>query len=321
MRPEQAASVFRELLQTPNEALGHFAQRAGLRSNFNHQDLAQAQELLQAIAQALASAPGPNWEPVRAAWTGMRSKVGAIKRPAVAQKPAWVRDELPARPSLGDPAPGTEGRADQERQRARFVPVAQPQYVQPPAAAPAPAPAPAPSPQAPPVQQAWDGQQQAPQQPYGESYAQGQQQQQAPGYPQQAQGYPQQAQGYPQQGQQQPSQPQAPGAQQYGGYPQAPRQAPPPAPERRPPPPPQRQAAQPDLSGWSVSRYASFCAACAAFPTRVAQTQAEYGLPDDASRARLDDMWQDRFDDDPTLQTQWEQTFRQFSEQLKKNAR
>ena len=269
MRPDKAASVFRELLQTPIKAFGHFAQRTGLHTNPNHQDLVQAQELLQAIACALESAPGPNWESVRAAWTGMRSKVGAVHQPAVAKPPAWVRDALPARPSLGDPAPGTEQRTEQEQQRARFVPVAQPQFVPPPAAAPAPPPvAPPPAPPVAPVAQP----------AYGGSYAQ-----------------------------------QAPHA-----APQATPPAPPPAPPRRPPPPPQRQAAQVDLSGWSVSRYASFCAACAAFPTRVAQTQLEYGLPDDASRAQLDDLWQDRFDDDPAMQSQWEQTFRQFREQLQK---
>jgi hypothetical protein len=98
--------------------------------------------------------------------------------------------------------------------------------------------------------------------------------------------------------------PAAPAA--YGeSYASSPRAAAPPAPS-------------PEDAGWTVSKYAAFCAACAAFPDRVLQTQQQYGLADATARARLDDWWANRFDDDPGLQEQWERMFSQFREQLRR---
>jgi len=72
------------------------------------------------------------------------------------------------------------------------------------------------------------------------------------------------------------------------------------------------------LQQWTVSRYAAFCAACSAFPDRVAQTQSEYGIADEASRRALDDHWADMFDDDASLQQQWERLFQQFRANLRR---
>ncbi len=92
--------------------------------------------------------------------------------------------------------------------------------------------------------------------------------------------------------------------------------------QRPPPPPPRRrqntETPSPQLQALetNVSNYASFCAACAAFPTRVAETQREYGLADETARRRIDEIWADRFDDDSDLHEQWERLFAQFREQI-----
>jgi len=67
----------------------------------------------------------------------------------------------------------------------------------------------------------------------------------------------------------------------------------------------------------SVARYAAFCAACAEFPDRIAQTRSGYGVTDDEARAALDGAWQDRFDDDPELLGRWEQLFGSFRRSLR----
>jgi hypothetical protein len=68
----------------------------------------------------------------------------------------------------------------------------------------------------------------------------------------------------------------------------------------------------------SVAKYAMFCAACAAHPDRVFQTMVEYGVTSPEARERLDESWQDRFDDDPELQKTWEELFAQFRGQFPK---
>jgi hypothetical protein len=68
-----------------------------------------------------------------------------------------------------------------------------------------------------------------------------------------------------------------------------------------------------------VARYAALCAACAAYPQRIAETLREYGIASDHERTRIDAAWQDRFDDDPALQQQWERLFHQFRAQLAQN--
>ena len=62
----------------------------------------------------------------------------------------------------------------------------------------------------------------------------------------------------------------------------------------------------------SVAKYAMFCAACAARPESVFQTMVEFGVNSPQARETLDESWQDRFDDDPELQAQWEKLFAQF---------
>lgn len=167
MNPERWATLFRELLQTPDHELGHYARRCGLLTDPQHEQLIKARELLMALGQALESAPGPNWHRVDSAWVGMRQQHGALVPTGGPPKPpGWVRENAPAKPGLGDPAPGTAGFEDQQRQRERFVPAAQPGYVAPPvvaAAQPIPPAAPAPPPPA-----AWNAPAAA---PAGEAYA------------------------------------------------------------------------------------------------------------------------------------------------------
>lgn len=140
MTPEKAGTVFRELLQTSDGELGWFSRRAGLASEHDHEDLRKARELLQCLAGALASGPGTGWDRVQAAWSGMRQRHGAVEtHTSSVAKPQWVRD-LPPKPSLGAPAPGTEPYQAQQAERARFVPAAQPAHHAPPAVVSAPAP-------------------------------------------------------------------------------------------------------------------------------------------------------------------------------------
>jgi hypothetical protein len=221
MTPDRAASVFRELLATPKQDLNYFARRLGLPGNPDLGDLEHAKEILQILVVAMDSAPGPNWEKVTTMWGTLVARHGAVQPSALEPRPPeWVRD-MPTKPTLGDPAPGTHGYQQQEVQRQRFVPAA-PQYTAPPSPAPAPA---------------------------------------------------------------------------------------------QPPPPPQRKA-KPDSIQESVAKYAAFCAACANSPDRVFATMVEYGIASPAARDELDEMWNERFDDDARLQQQWEQLFHQFRQQF-----
>ena len=68
----------------------------------------------------------------------------------------------------------------------------------------------------------------------------------------------------------------------------------------------------------SVAKYAAFCAGCAAYPEQVDYYFAQYGVADAGARAALDEYWQDRFDDEPALQTEWEELFARFRSSLRK---
>ena len=432
MTPERAATLFRELLQTPLSELPNFARRHGLQGHPGANDLEHGRELLQALMIALQSGPGPNWDRIHDAWHTMRTNHGPIDMSAMGvAPPAWVRD-VPAKPALGDPAPGTAAQAAQAEQRQRFVPVAKPQHVpqapaapapaapapaapapaapappypHPPAASSAPAPGPAaaplpavpappatpsapapapaqaapshaPAPQHPPVAPAaapappalapsppapavaaaplppsehvrsatyppapvapgpgmparqlvapaWDvpadDQPGTRTPPMGEAYA--------PGSPAAAVSPAAPAQHVsPQPAGVQPSAPpQAAPSQPVAAplaapSPHVPAAQPPPPPQRGAPPPPAAPSSHEAQQGleMSVSTYAAFCAACAAMPERVAETQREYGIASDDQRASIDDLWQDRFDEDPALHQQWEQMFARFRDQLRR---
>ncbi len=357
MTPERAAFCFRELMQTPLAELGLYPRRAGLTSQPASLGLEKAQELLVAIAAALASDRGPAWDRLESAWAGMRSAHGAlagdVAPPASPHRPPeWVRD-LPPPPRLDDPAPGTPAFDAQQSARARFVPRAPPlpsapvggtASKSPPAppvvaAAPhgvpmSPAPlasSPAFAPAAPPV--------------YGESYAPGSPPPGPvmPGPALAAQGYPIAApradHGYAAAppfggpfGGQLPSASVGPAIGQFAGSPTAPLGGPAigqfaPGPHRAIPPPAIRGTANampqaresdtsPNLGAWTLSRYAAFCAACAAFPERVADTQHQYGIDGAAARRALDDHFGARFDADADELEQWERLVAQFRGQL-----
>ncbi len=267
MTPDRASAIFRQLLQTPASELDHFGRRNGLQGHPDRGSLEQAQELLRALTLALESGPGPNWQRINDAWGAMVARHGKVDMSAAGPaRPQWIRD-IPAKPTLGDPAPGTSGQRQQAHDRDRFVPTAQPHFVRtPPPVAPIPSVA-----------------------PVGAA---------APSWPQQAPA----------------AYPATPQPQAYG--------QPQPAPQaRQPPPPPRRSAApaaNPQLQALQdhVTNYAAFCAACAAFPERAADTMRDYGIPDEATRRRIDDTWADRFDDDGDLHLQWESLFRQFRQRI-----
>ncbi|MBW2529420.1 MAG: hypothetical protein JRI23_34910, partial [Deltaproteobacteria bacterium] len=157
MTPNRAATVFRELLQTPDTELGQFSRRAGLHAQPDAQDLMLARELLQAVAAAIESNRRPDWDRVQSAWQGMRAKHAPAPATAAADvadgyvaepaKPGWVRQEVVQKPSLGALAPGVEGAP--EAGKGKFVPVARPRFVPNPGAGPTPPAAEAPAAPAP----------------------------------------------------------------------------------------------------------------------------------------------------------------------------
>lgn len=290
MTPDRAATIFRELLQTPESELGHLPRRMGLPGHPTPPDLQQAKDLLDALVVALQSGPGPNWDRVNTAWSAMVTKHGKLDKSAMGyNQPAWIRD-LPPKPTLGDLAPGSPGYAAGQEQRQRYVP-------------PAPGQAaphhPAPQPPAP-----HQGGHQA-------------------GYPPPPGLYSPPA-GYAPPAVQVHGTAPTPAPQ--ASPPPQPRQPPPPPQRSAPPAPqatqtPQAAAAPPAAPAegdirHSVAKYASFCAACAAHPDRVFTTQVEYGITSPEMRASLDEDWQDRFDDDAELHAKWEQLFQHFRKQL-----
>jgi len=327
MTPNRAATVFRELLQTPDQELGQFASRAGLHGQPDAQDLVRARELLEAVAAALESNRSPDWNRIEEAWKGMRTKHapapttaaaaaadGYVAEPAA---PVWVRDEVLSKPSLGSPAPGSVGAG--ESPKSKFIPVAHPRHVPnsgaeaPPNAAHAQTPLAA---SAPPTQQAMP----TPPPPQVQAHAQAEAQ--LPAMP--AMLAPVGT------GSGQPIVPQAPEG--FTAAAQPPAVPPAAAPERPAPPPsprpepPAAQASPPAAApapgaaagtdagaiDQSVAKYAAFCAACAEFPDRLADTMAGYGIGDVAQRAALDQLWQDRFDDEPEVMSKWEELFAHF---------
>jgi hypothetical protein len=366
MTPNRAATLFRELLQTVDAELGQFARRAGLHGQPDAQDLLRAREILEAVAAAIESNRGPDWRRVQDAWKGMREKHAPASTSAAAEvaggyvaepsRPAWIRDEVIAKPSLGSPAPDSAD-AGQQR-RGKFIPVARPRFVpnpgggatpdEPAAAAPSPlqpgpepAPAIPPSPQpqyprpsaavapapgaggpsAPGTTDEWGRpilQAPAMLAPAGSGSAQ-------PVVPQIPEGFtsaPQGSSGAV------PGQPPSAAAPPDLVVPAAAAMArePPPPPLHRevalPPEPTAAPAAAVDQADrgsiyQSVAKYAAFCAACAEAPDRLADTMAGYGVRDAGERAALDQLWQDRFDDEPDALDKWEELFAHFRGSLR----
>ena len=68
------------------------------------------------------------------------------------------------------------------------------------------------------------------------------------------------------------------------------------------------------VAGRSMSApvYAVLCATCGAFPDRVSETHAKFGIADHEAREALDDAWQRVFDEEPRLRELWDALFKQF---------
>ena len=282
MTPERAAELMRELLVAPKSELSDFGRRNGLPGQVDPSDLEMAKELLGAIHAGLQSSSGPNWGRINTAWSAMRAKHGELRTDDLGPRPpGWIRGNEPQRPSLGDLAPGGSPQPQVGFAQAGH------QTGYPPHQAPAGVAAPntggGGSYAAPPPGAAHTG--------YGPAN---------PGY--------------------QPA---------SGGYGHKPAVAPPPAPEpskerfvpqpkpKEPPPAPprRRSAGTPERSiANDVELYASFCAACSASPEKVFATMVDYGIGSPEMRAELDEMWQEKFDDDGELHQRWEQLYRHFRE-------
>jgi hypothetical protein len=307
MTPERATTIFRAILETPNHELDQVPRRMGLQAQITRDDLDHMRELLRAMIVAIQSSSGPNWDPVTTAWAAIVTRHGKIQESAMGPAaPQWVRN-LPPKPGLGDPAPFSPGQQQ---------PVAQ-AYVPPPIDPWSNRPAP-------PAQVA--------SQAYGQPYAQpplapsphaGQRRvaKTDPGTPQL-----QQASAPAHMHVAGPAYGAAATAQHYGHQPAQQAYAPPPQqpgggyqPARNV----AAQAARPEPLGGSgamdesVSRYAAFCAACAMAPDKVFVTMVEYGISSPEARQKLDELWQERFDENAGLFTQWEQLVTQYREQLK----
>ncbi len=82
------------------------------------------------------------------------------------------------------------------------------------------------------------------------------------------------------------------------------------------PSPPRPSSLQPELS---VVAYAALCAASRALPERVATIEHRYGLPDEASRAQLDEAWSRRLAGDERLAELCELLQAQFSDWLERH--
>lgn len=336
MTPNRAATIFRELLQTPDAELGQLARRAGLRGPLDPQDLSRARELLEAVAQALESNRRADWDRLRDGWTAMRSKRSSAATSAAAEvagaytaepsRPGWVRSESVAKPSLGAAAPGLDPSG--QPARGQLIP----------AACPAEPPTPSqPDPSRPPLPDV-----PAMLAPVGAGSAQ-------PIVPQTPAGFTVTGQPVPPAGIGPPpvpvarASPSIPSTAPQGAGPTGLTPAPAPphhapagaaegqsaaapaqqafaaAPEGAPPPASSRAAPAVDDGGsiyQSVAKYAAFCAACAQSPDRLADTLAGYGVRDGAERAAINQHWQDRFDDEPEVLTKWEELFAHFRRTL-----
>jgi hypothetical protein len=321
MTPERATAIFRALLETPVHEIDQVPRRTGLTGNPTKDDLEHMREILRAMVMAIQSGPGPNWDPVTTAWAAIVTRHGHIQESAMGPAPPqWVRS-LPPKPGLGDPAPGAAGYGTPQAY-----------------AAPAPAAAwgtpPPPPPPVPPQPQYAAPQPQYAQayaQPYAQPHAQAPQAGQRrvaktdPGTPAlQAAAAPAHMHAAATTG--------AAATAQYYAHTQQPAQAPPPPQPQQPtgyqpgrrvvsqPPPKPEPLGGPGKMEESVTKYAAFCAACAAAPDKVFVTMVEYGIASPEARQKMDELWQERFDDDAALQQQWEQLFTQFRDQLKAGA-
>ncbi len=290
MTPERAAELMRELLVTPKSALNDFGRRNGLPGSVNPPDLEMAKELLQAVWVGLQSSSGPNWERINTAWGAMRAKHGELRTDDMGPRPpGWIRSSEPVKPTLGDLAPGAA-----QTPQVGFVQAGHqsgyPPHQPPPGTAP---------------NTGSGGAYAAPPPGYGPAH---------PGYQPPSGGYAQPAQAPP------GSYPQAPTPQQAPAQPAPPAEPPkerfvPQAKPKAPPPPPARRRASgtPDRSiANDVELYASFCAACSASPDKVFATMVDYGIGSPEMRAELDEMWQERFDEDGELHQRWEHLYRHF---------
>ena len=62
----------------------------------------------------------------------------------------------------------------------------------------------------------------------------------------------------------------------------------------------------------TLPEYAALCATCGAFPDRVRETHAKFGVSNDAARRRLDEAWQQCFAEDGNLEELWRALRAQF---------
>lgn len=311
---DRALHLLRELMQTGRDEFAHYPTRAGLRSQPSPEDIERAQELLVAIVDALESERGSSaWTRVHEAWTGSRQRLGAPPARGLVSPPppAWLGG-LPPAPSLSDPAPGTPAAAGVEQRRDRFVPQAPPALATSThGASTASRDAPEPrmqrsqTPPTPPISPlrellAADARAKGPPNAvatpaprpgvYGESYAVGP----AP-TPAVVLEAPltsmTPSHGVRVAAHHLPAMPAvAPTTTGGGSF---------------------------EATGWTVSRYAAFCAACSASPNRAAETAREYGIPDEHVRRQLDDYFAERFDRDADEQSQWERLVSQFRDRLR----
>jgi hypothetical protein len=73
-----------------------------------------------------------------------------------------------------------------------------------------------------------------------------------------------------------------------------------------------RHSLEVDGRRMSLPEYAALSAACGAFPDRVRETHAKFGVSDDAARRRLDEAWQKCFSEDGELEELWRTLRSQF---------
>jgi hypothetical protein len=62
----------------------------------------------------------------------------------------------------------------------------------------------------------------------------------------------------------------------------------------------------------TLPEYAALCATCGAFPDRVRETHAKFGVSNDAARRRLDEAWQRCFAEHGDLEELWRALRAQF---------
>lgn len=303
MTPERAAELMRELLVTPKSELNDFGRRNGLPGSVNPPDLEMAKELLQALWVGLQSSSGPNWERINTAWSAMRAKHGEMRTNDLGPRPpGWIRSNDPARPTLGDLAPAATGQPQLGFAQGGHQ-TGYPPHQPPPGTG---------------ANTGSGGAYAAPPPGYGPAH---------PGYQPPSGGYGTQGAPIPATQATYPQAPQGhmptaahppPSAQPAPPSAQPPRERFVPEPKKKgPPPPPARRRATgtPERSiANDVELYAAFCAACSAAPAKVFATMVDYGIGSPEMRAELDEMWQEKFDEDGELHQRWEHLYRHFRE-------